>query len=757
MTILVVAIWTSIYYADHIANPTSWAFDAPDTPEAYYGLALKNHTELGGFLLIACPPLLLLVVAAAAFPASVPGVERYGLDHGSEIGRYALGMLSALVVAVVLIYLGTWIHFALGHRSGLGSLAEYEWAKWSFRAFPTMQLAHVGHHDAGAEHTAPVLGDRAASLVMLSYFIFTAVLAVYYLVFCELLKRWLSSGHAACILAGMLVGVYSFVVSLNSSVQPVFFGVVIVLVVLANSSPKKYRFPKMGDAYREPVRLKDLQETTDPPPGVPLISGTQALDGWWERTVRARLEEARHDGGRPLRDRQGQAIPRERLPEADAVRDLAALRAWCQAGNVERPKLVLVAVTGAAYRSAFWTATVLEELTRLLPDFGPSVRVIAGASGGMVGAAYYAAMAGPKGGPPGADVVARLRADSRLDSLTPVVKRLLRRDLFRGLVPFLAQDYDRGVVLEEQWKALGETSFRDLYDGEVRGWRPSLIVSPLVIESGRRLLFSNLDLACLTQVRPGPGEPVYSRPAAEFFRAFPGLYGEFLLRTAIRMNATFPYISPAVSLPTDPPRRPVDAGYYDNYGVDLACSWAYEQSRWLREHTSGVALVQIRAYPSERRRQEYYDPDRDAPPPAGPSRWSRLKRAVAGSFAPRVAFQFLTSPAEAAGSARAWSMSYRNDEEVRGLDDLFHERYGRSRRFFETFVFENPLGFAMNWFLSDVDLDEMAYCIDARSDVGHMRTKKHAHLAHLDRTRQTNLARKVLLERWWTAPDAATA
>ena len=41
------------------------------------------------------------------------------------------------------------------------------------------------------------------------------------------------------------------------------------------------------------------------------------------------------------------------------------------------------------------------------------------------------------------------------------------------------------------------------------------------------------------------------------------------------MNASFPYISPAVSLPVDPPRRVVDAAYYDNYGVNLAAAWAY--------------------------------------------------------------------------------------------------------------------------------------------------------------------------------------
>ena len=61
-----------------------------------------------------------------------------------------------------------------------------------------------------------------------------------------------------------------------------------------------------------------------------------------------------------------------------------------------------------------------------------------------------------------------------------------------------------------------------------------------------------------------------SRSAVEFFRLFPAAHDRFEVGTAARLSATFPYVSPGVSLPTDPPRRVVDAGYFDNYGVNLA-------------------------------------------------------------------------------------------------------------------------------------------------------------------------------------------
>jgi predicted acylesterase/phospholipase RssA len=55
----------------------------------------------------------------------------------------------------------------------------------------------------------------------------------------------------------------------------------------------------------------------------------------------------------------------------------------------QRHKLVLVAVSGGASRSAYWTAVVLDRLEKTLPGFGRRVRIISGASGGTLGTACY--------------------------------------------------------------------------------------------------------------------------------------------------------------------------------------------------------------------------------------------------------------------------------------------------------------------------------------------------------------------------------
>src|SRR5947207_10855785 len=136
----------------------------------------------------------------------------------------------------------------------------------------------------------------------------------------------------------------------------------------------------------------------------------------------------------------------------------------------------------------------------------------------------------------------------------------------------------------------------------------------MMVEDARRLLVSNLDLLDLTWtsgnvgvagfkpcrevagVPAGPDRPLLSISAVELFRLFPDARDRFQVGTAARMNASFPLISPAVSLPTAPPRRVVDAGYYDNFGVNLAAMWLIRNEAVIREHTSGVAVIEIRAY-----------------------------------------------------------------------------------------------------------------------------------------------------------------
>ncbi|WP_143393599.1 patatin-like phospholipase family protein [Fimbriiglobus ruber] len=313
-------------------------------------------------------------------------------------------------------------------------------------------------------------------------------------------------------------------------------------------------------------------------------------------------------------------------------------------GTDTKPKLVIVCTSGGGIRAAVWTAAVLEQLESEFQGkqgtgFQNHIRLFTGASGGMVGAALYASRFGAPS-PPAVPLSEQLGEDS----LWPTVQTMLFRDLPAIGTP-LPTRKDRGRSLEEAWyrntkewptrddqpSPLGrvltemhlkedhgrpsplESTFKDLRDAEAAARRPSLVFAPMLVEDCRRVLISNLDLADLTRAEvgslnskldpPGAVPPsrlspnVQSVSAFEFWRYFPAAYDTFKVGTAARMNATFPYVGVAVNLPSRPPRRVVDAGYFDDYGLDLAALWVYRYREQLAAHTSGVVLIEVRAYP----------------------------------------------------------------------------------------------------------------------------------------------------------------
>jgi hypothetical protein len=64
--------------------------------------------------------------------------------------------------------------------------------------------------------------------------------------------------------------------------------------------------------------------------------------------------------------------------------------------------------------------------------------------------------------------------------------------------------------------------------------------------------------------------------------------------SALRMNATFPYVLPSVWLPTNPIIDVMDAGLRDNFGQENCLRFIDVFKDWLKENTSKVVLLQIR-------------------------------------------------------------------------------------------------------------------------------------------------------------------
>ena len=97
----------------------------------------------------------------------------------------------------------------------------------------------------------------------------------------------------------------------------------------------------------------------------------------------------------------------------------------------------------------------------------------------------------------------------------------------------------------------------------------------------------------------------------------------------------------------------VDAGYYDNYGIQIAAAWVEANFDWLLSETSGVMLVQVHDAMSQLERLDVAD--------APQGFWATVGRS----------FQFLTSPLEGAEQARESAGLFRNDQDIQALSDHF--------------------------------------------------------------------------------------
>ncbi len=316
------------------------------------------------------------------------------------------------------------------------------------------------------------------------------------------------------------------------------------------------------------------------------------------------------------------SAPEERA-KVGLLNDADALKQWHKLMEAEfdgPQSLVLVACSGGASASAIYTADVLFTLEEACPGFSRRIRIVSGASGGMFGAAYFVSHLRPGGliasaretpayrdylqevrnsnaDPAGERfqrIVAAYKAEMekrrgpffaglQADFLSPVVQKWIHKDIPLSPFGFLSGSTvnDRGAALERAWSVRQngalDVPVRGLRELERSGDLPSLVFTPMMVEDGRQLLISNLDLDYMVAtgevVDPDTDAPkLLSYMGAEFFRLFPKADG-FRLSTAVRMNASFPFLSPSAALPTDPVRHVVDAGYYDNYGMVVATKW----------------------------------------------------------------------------------------------------------------------------------------------------------------------------------------
>ena len=122
---------------------------------------------------------------------------------------------------------------------------------------------------------------------------------------------------------------------------------------------------------------------------------------------------------------------------------------------------------------------------------------------------------------------------------------------------------------------------------------PLMVFTPTIINDGRRMIIAPQPYGFLNGTRfqqksIGPEN-------VELIKLFSNNDPMALsYLSVLRMNATFPYVLPMVSMPTTPEIAVMDAGIRDNYGTKATIRYIDAFKDWIKENTSGIVLVEIR-------------------------------------------------------------------------------------------------------------------------------------------------------------------
>jgi hypothetical protein len=273
-----------------------------------------------------------------------------------------------------------------------------------------------------------------------------------------------------------------------------------------------------------------------------------------------------------------------------------------------KPKLLIFSSSGGGLKSAVWTFKVLqalEEMTdRPLMD---QTALMLGASGGMFGQAYFRGLYNQSLQDPSIDLQnPEYLEDLREDLLNAVLFTYVSTDLFMPLakreVNGEKQPLDRAYAFEKRLNDgtngifdVPLSYFKTLEDSAKL---PVLLTNPSIVNDGRSLYVSSIGVSYMM------ANPVYweknlpvNYDGVDFGLIFKEQNASNLrYSSALRMNASFPYVLPNVNLPSEPGIQVLDAGLRDNFGLKATARFIHVFEDWIKENTSGVVIVELRAF-----------------------------------------------------------------------------------------------------------------------------------------------------------------
>jgi len=269
------------------------------------------------------------------------------------------------------------------------------------------------------------------------------------------------------------------------------------------------------------------------------------------------------------------------------------------------PPLVVITVSGGGSRAAYWTFRTLQYIDSVTKGkLFQSTVLVTGASGGMIGAAYWrsihdACQMGLLKDP----YDRQYQRNIGKDLLNSIIFSLASVDLISPFNKINVAGYsytrDRGYAMEQELirntRGLLDKNMGYFKDREATGQIPMLVINGTIVNDGRKLMISSQPVGYLTQPEYSLLEPLPPIDAVDFATFFRGQNPYNLrLTSALRMNATFPFVLPVVKLPSQPHMNIMDAGLRDNFGAEVALRYLYVLRDWLQKNTQEAIFLEIR-------------------------------------------------------------------------------------------------------------------------------------------------------------------
>lgn len=295
---------------------------------------------------------------------------------------------------------------------------------------------------------------------------------------------------------------------------------------------------------------------------------------------------------------------------------IAILDKWKARQDEEKPLFIMLNFSGGGLRGASFSMNVLQQLDSATG--GQMMKksfLLSGASGGMLAAAYFRELCRLRDEGAGINPQDKFYLNNiSEDLLNPVFSSLIARDIIAPTQKFTYKNHryvkDRGYAFEQKLnRNTGGILNRDIgfyKSAEGNATIPLMILNSVITRDLKKMIVSTQPVSFLMQDTFTDSASSMAGPDAVDFAA---LFHDrdplnLSLLSALRMNATYPYVLPAVWLPTDPVIDVMDAGFRDNYGQETSLRFLNVFKEWIDENTRGVLIIQMRS----KRKGSWSDP-----------------------------------------------------------------------------------------------------------------------------------------------------